>query len=55
MVHTYNTHGILCDHWSLSAGGGKLRGKTIQPLMAKENGYKSKATFKGLTIEPGTN
>lgn len=32
---------------------GKINGKTVVSLVSKDNGYLSKAAFKGLSISPG--
>ncbi len=33
-------------------GGATLRGKTMQPLLTKQNGFNSKCSFPGLTLSP---
>ena len=32
---------------------GKISGKTVVSLVSKDNGYLSKAAFRGLSISPG--
>ena len=32
---------------------GKISGRTVVSLVSKDNGYLSKASFKGLSISPG--
>ena len=35
-----------------AVGGAILRGKTVQPLQTRQNGFNSKCSFRGLTIGP---
>ena len=34
-------------------GGAHIKGTTVAPLITKDNGYLSKASFRGLSISPG--
>ena len=37
----------------MHVGGAKFQGRTVVPLQSKDNGYLSKASFRGLSLSPG--
>lgn len=39
---------------SVLIGGAQVKGTTVVSLQTKDNGYLSRANFKGIAISPGT-